>query len=97
MPEKTDNVAEFMRTYGIEQKNSVVWVFFAAHLLLLGLFLGGYLCKSPCVERLAMTVSTMVAITLVVLCTLVMIILVMIYMLIVAVVYIRPCCGVTWT
>ena len=76
IPDKMGNVDGAVETYGVQRKDEAIWVLFVALLVLVGIFVAGFLCKSKSVERVAMTVSVLLVTVLVVLCTLVMIALV---------------------
>jgi hypothetical protein len=53
----TDNIHFAIRKYGIEKKNEIIWNYFGAIIIFLGLFLVGYCCGSRWIIRFAMILT----------------------------------------
>ncbi len=51
------NVEDAMRKYGIQKKNEVMWDFFGAIVLFIGLFAVGFMCKSRFIIRFSMFIT----------------------------------------
>lgn len=79
IPNKFDNVHEFIVKYVISIKNRVIWTFFCFILLFLVLFISGIVCNNATQIKVGMVSSYLTMSVLLLLCTVSMIILVCLF------------------